>query len=107
MWAKLECLQRTGSFKLRGAYNALHLLPPGASVYTASIELSASASGKTSRTVEKTSSYSAVPTSEATLLSMWMQLVDRVEQALNELQATLQQHLSFYPARVVTRRPHD
>ncbi|KPB51684.1 Unknown protein sequence [Pseudomonas coronafaciens pv. oryzae] len=38
---------------------------------------------------------------------MWLQLVDRVEQALNKLQATLQQHLSFYPARVVTRRPHD
>ncbi len=28
VWAKLECLQRTGSFKLRGAYNALHLLAP-------------------------------------------------------------------------------
>nr|WP_302685090.1 hypothetical protein [Pseudomonas syringae]UVN17923.1 hypothetical protein pPsy0479a_00091 [Pseudomonas syringae] len=26
---------------------------------------------------------------------MWLQLVDRVEQALDELQATLQQHLSF------------
>ncbi|WP_010217358.1 pyridoxal-phosphate dependent enzyme, partial [Pseudomonas amygdali] len=36
VWAKLECLQRTGSFKLRGAYNALHLLAPGAAVYTAS-----------------------------------------------------------------------
>ena len=36
VWAKLECLQRTGSFKLRGAYNALHLLAPDSAVYTAS-----------------------------------------------------------------------
>lgn len=36
VWAKLECSQRTGSFKLRGAYNALHVLPSGAAVYTAS-----------------------------------------------------------------------
>ena len=26
-WLKLECLQRTGSFKLRGAFNALALIP--------------------------------------------------------------------------------
>lgn len=64
---------------------------------TLGIELSASASapGKTSQAVEKTSTYSPSPISEATLLSMWMQLVDRVEQGLDKLQATLQQHLSF------------
>jgi threonine dehydratase len=29
-WLKLECLQRTGSFKLRGAFNALALIPESA-----------------------------------------------------------------------------
>ena len=36
VWLKLECFQRTGSFKLRGALNALLALPVGASVITAS-----------------------------------------------------------------------
>ncbi|OLK67870.1 cystathionine gamma-synthase [Xanthomonas oryzae pv. oryzae] len=64
---------------------------------TLGIELSASASapGKTSQAAEKTSAYSPSPISKATLLSMWLQLVDRVEQGLDKLQATLQQHLSF------------
>ena len=33
---KLECLQRTGSFKVRGAFNALRQLPQGTHVVTAS-----------------------------------------------------------------------
>jgi len=33
---KLECLQRTGSFKVRGAFNALRQLPTGTAVVTAS-----------------------------------------------------------------------
>ncbi len=36
VWLKLECFQRTGSFKLRGAVNALLALPAGAAVITAS-----------------------------------------------------------------------
>ena len=36
VWLKLECFQRTGSFTLRGAVNALLALPVGASVVTAS-----------------------------------------------------------------------
>lgn len=36
VFAKLECLQWTGSFKVRGAYNALRKLPPEQAVYTAS-----------------------------------------------------------------------
>jgi len=36
VWLKLECFQATGSFKLRGALNALQLLPGQARVVTAS-----------------------------------------------------------------------
>lgn len=36
VWAKLECLQMTGSFKIRGAYNALRKLPRSQPVFTAS-----------------------------------------------------------------------
>ena len=36
VWFKLECFQATGSFKLRGALNALQLLPPPRQVVTAS-----------------------------------------------------------------------
>lgn len=36
VWLKFECFQRTGSFKLRGALNALMGLPRGARVVTAS-----------------------------------------------------------------------
>ena len=36
VWAKLECWQKTGSFKIRGAYNALLQLSHGAPVITAS-----------------------------------------------------------------------
>ncbi len=36
VWLKLECVQRTGSFKIRGAFNALARLPPGTHVVTAS-----------------------------------------------------------------------
>lgn len=39
IWLKLECLQSIGSFKIRGAANAIALAPPGAvadGVYTAS-----------------------------------------------------------------------
>jgi threonine dehydratase len=36
VWLKFECFQRTGSFKLRGALNALQLLPAPTTVVTAS-----------------------------------------------------------------------
>ncbi|WP_209435978.1 pyridoxal-phosphate dependent enzyme [Paracidovorax oryzae] len=36
VWAKMECLQRTGSFKIRGAFNALRRIPRGVPVLTAS-----------------------------------------------------------------------
>jgi threonine dehydratase len=36
VWLKLECFQATGSFKLRGALNALLQLPPRSAVVTAS-----------------------------------------------------------------------
>lgn len=36
IWLKLECVQRTGSFKIRGALNALARLPRGTHVVTAS-----------------------------------------------------------------------
>src|SRR4051794_20045765 len=36
VWLKLECFQQTGSFKLRGALNALLAQPDIASVVTAS-----------------------------------------------------------------------
>jgi threonine dehydratase len=36
VWLKLECVQRTGSFKFRGAFNALLRLGGGTHVVTAS-----------------------------------------------------------------------
>ncbi len=36
LWLKAECLQVTGSFKVRGAANRMQLLPPGQGVVTAS-----------------------------------------------------------------------
>ena len=36
VWIKLECWQRTGSFKARGAYNAIALSPVDREVFTAS-----------------------------------------------------------------------
>ena len=36
VWIKLDCWQSTGSFKVRGAYNALLSLPPDQDVFTAS-----------------------------------------------------------------------
>lgn len=36
VWLKLECVQRTGSFKIRGAFNALAQLTAGTHVVTAS-----------------------------------------------------------------------
>lgn len=36
VWIKLECWQKTGSFKARGAYNALALTPPEVEIFTGS-----------------------------------------------------------------------